>query len=66
MYNIKLISDIDIQMIIEDVLKQALNSLPKLNRDIDPKIIDIFYIAQTLKEFLIYSLMINISQKIKF
>ena len=36
---------------IEEALKLALNSLPKLNMDADPNLIDIFCIAQTLKVF---------------
>ena len=38
-------------MTIEDVLKQALKSLPKLNIDVDPNLEDICHIAQTIKNF---------------
>ena len=38
-------------MTIEVALKVALNSLPKLNMDGDPNLIDILHIAKTLKEY---------------
>lgn len=38
-------------MTIEVALKVALNSLPKLNIDGDPNLIDILHIAKTLKEY---------------
>ena len=46
-----MIIDIEIKMTIEDALKLAFKSLPKLNMDADPNLNDIFYIAQTLKVF---------------
>ncbi|HEX7258850.1 MAG TPA: hypothetical protein VF242_12400 [Nitrososphaeraceae archaeon] len=38
-------------MPIEDALKQALTSLPKLKDGIDPNLADICHIAQTIKDF---------------
>ena len=38
-------------MTIEVTLKLALKSLPKLNMDADPNLIDIFHIAKTIKDF---------------
>ena len=52
-------------MTIEDALKRALKSLPKLNMDADPNLRDIFHIAQTIKKFLTCGLIINTSLKIK-